>query len=91
MQGSVGSAVGEEMAAQGLLSNGYRRGTLFDTGAASLREAAAARVAAHRSKRAGAQAMEAAREEALREEHARARARCAARSGERSRCRAGAV
>ena len=47
-------------------------GTLFDTGAASLREAAAARVAAHRSKRAGAQAMEAAREQALREEHARA-------------------
>ena len=37
----------------------------------SLREAAAARVAAHRSKRAGAQAMEAAREEALRQEQAR--------------------
>ena len=60
-------------------------GTLFDTGAASLREAAAARVAAHRNKRAGARAMdhpnqqagrgprmEAAREEALCEERARA-------------------
>jgi uncharacterized RDD family membrane protein YckC len=46
--------------------------SLFDTGAASLREAAAARVAAHRNKRAGAQAVEAAREEALREEQARA-------------------
>jgi uncharacterized RDD family membrane protein YckC len=71
MQGSVGNAVGEEMATQGLLRTGTD-GTLFDTGAASLREAAAARVAAHRNKRAGAQAMEAAREEALREEHARA-------------------
>ena len=70
MQGSVGSAVGEEMATQGLLATGTDGGTLFDTGAASLREAAAARVAAHRSKRAGTQAMEAAREEALREEHA---------------------
>ena len=65
MQGSVGSAVGEEMATQGLLATGTDGGTLFDTGAASLREAAAARVAAHRSKRAGTQAMEAAREEAL--------------------------
>ena len=72
MQGSVGSAVGEEMATQGLLRTGTDGATLFDTGAASLREAAAARVAAHRSKRAGAQAMEAAREEALREENARA-------------------
>ena len=83
MQGSVGSAVGEEMATQGLLATGTDGGTLFDTGAASLREAAAARVAAHRSKRAGTQAMEAAREEAfnrsqqagrgpLREERARA-------------------
>ncbi|HXS12823.1 MAG TPA: RDD family protein [Acidobacteriaceae bacterium] len=71
MQGSVGRAVGEEMATQGLLRTGTD-GTLFDTGAASLREAAAARVAAHRSKRAGAQAMEAAREEALRQEQARA-------------------
>ncbi len=42
-----------------------------DTGAASLREAAAARVAAHRSRRAGAQAMDAARDAALREEQAR--------------------
>jgi uncharacterized RDD family membrane protein YckC len=71
MQGSVGSAVGEQMATQGLLATGTDGATLFDTGAASLREAAAARVAAHRNKRAGAQAMEAAREEALREEHAR--------------------
>src|ERR1700747_1171486 len=70
MQGSVGSAEVEEMATQGLLRTGTDGATLFDTGAASLREAAAARVAAHRSKRAGAQAMEAAREEALREEHA---------------------
>jgi uncharacterized RDD family membrane protein YckC len=71
MQGSVGSAEVEEMATQGLLATGTD-GTLFDTGAASLREAAAARVAAHRSKRAGAQVVEAAREEALRQEHARA-------------------
>jgi uncharacterized RDD family membrane protein YckC len=87
MQGSVGSAVGEEMGTRGLLRTGTDGG-LFDTepapqwggetaspgdaGAASLREAAAARVAAHRNKRAGAQAIEAAREEALREEHARA-------------------
>src|ERR1700749_1279511 len=78
MQGSVGSAVGEEMATQGLLRTGTDGATPFDTGAASLREAAAARVAAHRNKRAGAQAMEAAREEALREENARAErdARC---------------
>ncbi|HZQ42502.1 MAG TPA: RDD family protein [Acidobacteriaceae bacterium] len=69
MQGSVGSAVGEEMA-QGLLATGTD-GSLFETGAASLREAAAARVAAHRSKRAGAAAMDAAREEALRQEQAR--------------------
>ncbi len=79
MQGSVGSAEVEGMATQGLLRTGTdgtvfntETGTLFDTGAASLREAAAARVAAHRNKRSGAQAMEAAREEALREEHARA-------------------
>jgi len=71
MQGSAGSAEVEGMATQGLLATGTD-GTLFDTGSASLREAAAARVAAHRSRRAGAQAMEAAREEALREEHARA-------------------
>ena len=71
MQGSVGSAEVEEMAAQGLLATGTD-GTLFDTGAASLREAAAARVAAHRNKRAGAQATVAAREEAAREERARA-------------------
>ena len=84
MQGSVGSAEVEEMATQGLLATGTDGATLFDTGAASLREAAAARVAAHRSKRAGAQTqdhpsqqagrgprVEAAREEALREEHAR--------------------
>jgi uncharacterized RDD family membrane protein YckC len=48
-------------------------GALRDTGAssgASLREAAAARVAAHRNKRAGAQAMEAAREEASRQQQA---------------------
>jgi uncharacterized RDD family membrane protein YckC len=70
MQGSVGSAEVEEMAAQGLRATGTD-GTLFETGAASLREAAAARVAAHRSKRAGAQAMDVAREEALRQEHAR--------------------
>lgn len=77
MQGSVGSAVGEEMA-QGLLATGTD-GKLFDTepaalfepGAASLRAAAAARVAAHRSKRLGAAAMDAAREEALRQEQAR--------------------
>jgi uncharacterized RDD family membrane protein YckC len=72
MQGSVGSAEVEEMGTQGLLATGTDGATLFDTGAASLREAAAARVAAHRNKRAGAQALEAAREEALREEHARA-------------------
>ena len=71
MQGSVGSAEVEEMATQGLLATGTDGATLFDTGAASLREAAAARVAAHRSKRVGAQAMDAAREEALREERAR--------------------
>jgi uncharacterized RDD family membrane protein YckC len=86
MQGSAGSAVGEQMATQGLLRTGTD-GTLFDAesaslwtepassrdeGAASLREAAAARVAAHRNKRAGAQAIGAAREEAQREEHARA-------------------
>ncbi len=69
MQGSVGSAEVEEMA-QGLLATGTD-GSLFETGAASLREAAAARVAAHRSRRAGAQAMDAAREEALRQEQAR--------------------
>ena len=76
MQGSVGRAEVEEMATQGLLRTGTdgtvfdtETGSLFDTGAASLREAAAARVAAHRSKRAGVQA---AREEAVREEHARA-------------------
>ena len=71
MQGSVGSAVEEEMATQGLLATGTD-GNLFDTGAASLREAAAARVAAHRNKRADAHQLEAAREEALREERARA-------------------
>src|SRR6185437_2169558 len=67
------------MATQGLLRTGTdgtfldtEPASLFDTGAASLREAAAARVAAHRNKRAGAQAQEAAREEALREERARA-------------------
>lgn len=70
MQGEVSSAVAEEMA-QELLATGTD-GMLFDTGAASLREAAAARVAAHRNKRAGAQAMEAARDEALRQEQARA-------------------
>ena len=87
MQGSVGSAEVEGMATQGLRRTGTdgtivnaepallweaEAGSLFDTGAASLREAAAARVAAHRNKRAGAQALEAAREGALREEHARA-------------------
>jgi uncharacterized RDD family membrane protein YckC len=79
MQGSVGNAVGEEMATQGLLRTGTdgtvfgtEPASLWDTGAASLREAAAARVAAHRNKRAGAQALDAAREEALREEQARA-------------------
>src|SRR5215469_2909049 len=78
MQGQVGSAEVEEMGTQGLLATGTDgaafpdHASLFDTGAASLREAAAARVAAHRSKRAGAQALEAAREEALREERARA-------------------
>jgi uncharacterized RDD family membrane protein YckC len=86
MQGSVGSAEVEQMATQGLLRTGTD-GTLFDAepaslwakpassreeGAASLREAAAARVAAHRSKRAGVQAIGAAREEAQREELARA-------------------
>jgi len=79
MQGSVGRAEVEEMATQGLLRTGTdgtfldtEPASLFDTGAASLREAAAARVAAHRNKRAGAQAQEAAREEVLREERARA-------------------
>src|SRR5215813_7470164 len=78
MQGLVGSAEVEEMATQGLLRTGTdgtpfeAEPTLFDTGAASLREAAAARVAAHRIKRAGAQALDAARDEAVREEHARA-------------------
>lgn len=77
MQGEVGSVVGEEMT-QGVLRTGTdgmildtEPALLWDTGAASLREAAAARVAAHRNRRAGAQAMEAAREEALREEQAR--------------------
>ena len=78
MQGSVGSAEVEEMA-QGLLRTGtdgaiFEAAALFDMGSASgaaLREAAAARVAAHRSKRAGAQAVEFAREEALRQEQAR--------------------
>src|SRR5215469_7548621 len=78
MQGQVGSAEVEEMGTQGLLRTGTDgaafpdHASLFDTGAASLREAAAARVAAHRSKRAGVQALEAAREEAQREERARA-------------------
>src|SRR5215472_8042119 len=78
MQGSVGSAEVEEMGAQGLLATGTDgaafsdHASLFDTGAASLREAAAARVAAHRSRRAGAAALEAARDEAVREERARA-------------------
>ena len=79
MQGSVGSAVEEEMATQGLLRTGTdgtvfdtEPASLWDTGAASLREAAAARVAAHRNKRADTHALEAAREEALREERARA-------------------
>jgi uncharacterized RDD family membrane protein YckC len=85
MQGEVGSAEVEEMA-QGLLRTGtdstvFETGpaSLWDTepgasgdaGVASLREAAAARVAAHRSKRAGAQAMDAGRDEALRQEQAR--------------------
>src|SRR5215469_15496566 len=78
MQGQVGSAEVEEMGTQGLLATGTDgaafpdHASLFDTGAASLREAAAARVAAHRSRRAGAAALEAAREEAVREERARA-------------------
>ena len=71
MQGSVGSAEVEEMGAQGLLRTGTD-GTLFDLGTPSLREAAAARVAAHRSKRADAHAVQAAREEAVREERVRA-------------------
>jgi uncharacterized RDD family membrane protein YckC len=82
MQGSAEFRLSEEVASEGLLAAGLANGTdglashahnttLFDTGSASLREAAAARVAAHRSKRAGAHAMEAAREEALRQEHAR--------------------
>lgn len=70
MQASAGRSVGEEMASQGLLATGtdghpLADPTLFES-SASLREAAAARVAAHRSRRAGAQAMDAAREEALR-------------------------
>ena len=68
MQGSPGSAEVGEMA-QGLLATGTD-GTLFDSGA-SLREAAAARVAAHRNRRVGVQAMDAARDEALRQEQAR--------------------
>src|SRR5215469_2733079 len=78
MQGQVGSAEVEEMGTQGLLATGTDgaafpdHASLFDTGAASLREAAAARVAAHRSRRAGAAALEAARDEAVREERARA-------------------
>lgn len=76
MQGSVGHSVGEEIARQGLLATGTDGAGLLDdaptlfASSASLREAAAARVAAHRSRRAGAQAMEAAREEALRLERA---------------------
>ena len=78
MQGSVGSAEVEEMA-QGLRATGtdgaiFEAAALFDVGVpngAALREAAAARVAAHRSKRAGAEAMETAREEALLQEQAR--------------------
>jgi hypothetical protein len=81
MQGSAEFRVSEEVASEGLLAAGLANGTdglakqsrgttLFDTGSASLREAAAARVAAHRSRRAGAQAMDAARDEALRQEQA---------------------
>ncbi|HEY3851217.1 MAG TPA: hypothetical protein VGL87_09620, partial [Steroidobacteraceae bacterium] len=88
MQGSAGRSVGEEMASQGLLATGTNgpepypdpyiplhdlNPSLSDS-SASLREAAAARVAAHRSRRAGAQAMEAAREEALRAQELEARA-----------------
>jgi hypothetical protein len=82
MQGSAEFRLSEEVASEGLLAAGLANGTdglashahsttVFDSGSASLREAAAARVAAHRSKRAGAYAMEAARAEALREEQAR--------------------
>lgn len=63
MQGSAQYPVGEEMASEGLLAAGLATGTdggtgatLFEMGASSLREAAAARIAAHRSRRAGAQA-----------------------------------
>lgn len=57
MQGVVERA--EEMAAEGLLATG--------TDGGSLREVVAQRVAAHRNRRAGAQALEAQREEALRQ------------------------
>ena len=74
MQGSAEFRVSEEVASEGLLAAALANGTggtLFDASASSLREAAAARIAAHRSKRAGARAMDAAREEALRQEEAR--------------------
>lgn len=79
MQGSAEFRASEDLAGEGLLAAGLANGTdglagqtLFDTGSASLREAAAARVAAHRNRRAGAQAVQTARDEALREEQARA-------------------
>ena len=81
MQGLAGRSVGhpvaaEEMARQGLLATGTDGAALVDDtpnlfeSGSSLREAAAARIAAHRNRRVGAQAMEAAREEARRHEHA---------------------
>jgi uncharacterized RDD family membrane protein YckC len=84
MQGSAASSAGrsvdcsaaDEMARQSLLATGtdgpepYEASSELIDSAPSLREAAAARVAAHRNRRAGAHAMEAAREEALRLEHA---------------------
>jgi uncharacterized RDD family membrane protein YckC len=80
---SVECSAAEDMARQTLLATGTDGPesckpahshadpgpTLFDN-SASLREAAAARVAAHRSRRAGTQAMQAAREEAARLERA---------------------
>ena len=73
---SVECSAAEEMARRGLLATGTDGRSLIDSSpalfdtATSLREAAAARVAAHRSRRAGTHAMDAAREEALRLERA---------------------
>jgi uncharacterized RDD family membrane protein YckC len=93
MQGSAQFPVGEAMAGDGLLATGLATGTdgatLFDLGSTSgsLREAAAARVAAHRSRRAGAQAGETVRDEAQRLERERGARRGSSRVRDAVRAR----